>query len=41
MVEEVGVGVVIFYDLKNEWINLVDFKLEEVVKFEGEIGLYV
>ena len=39
--EEVGVGAVIFHDLKNERTNSVDFKLEEVVKFEGETGPYV
>lgn len=37
----VGIGVVVFYDLKNEWMNSFDFNLEEVVCFEGEIGLYV
>lgn len=31
----------IFHDLKNERTNSVDFKLEEVVKFEGETGPYV
>lgn len=38
---QVGVGAVIFHDLKNERTNSIDFKLEEVVKFEGETGPYV
>ncbi|MCC7666707.1 arginine--tRNA ligase [Liquorilactobacillus satsumensis] len=39
--EEVGVGAVIFHDLKNERMNNFDFNLEEVVRFEGETGPYV
>lgn len=39
--KEVGVGAVIFHDLKNERTNSIDFKLDEVVKFEGETGPYV
>ncbi|KRN88504.1 arginine--tRNA ligase [Ligilactobacillus ceti] len=39
--EEVGVGAVIFHDLKNERLNNFDFDLEEVVRFEGETGPYV
>ena len=38
---EVGVGAVIFHDLKNYRRNAVNFKLEDVVKFEGETGPYV
>lgn len=39
--KEVGVGAVIFQDLKNYRRNAVNFKLEDVVKFEGETGPYV
>ncbi|KRL04968.1 arginine--tRNA ligase [Liquorilactobacillus oeni] len=39
--KEVGVGAVIFHDLKNERMNNFDFNLEEVVRFEGETGPYV
>lgn len=38
---EVGVGAVIFHDLKNERIDNFDFNLQEVVRFEGETGPYV
>lgn len=37
----VGVGAVIFHDLKNDRTNNFDFALEEVVQFEGETGPYV
>ena len=39
--KQVGIGAVIFHDLKNYRRNAVNFKLEEVVKFEGETGPYV
>ena len=39
--KEVGVGAVIFHDLKNDRLNNFDFVLEEVVQFEGETGPYV
>lgn len=39
--EQVGVGAVVFHDLKNDRLNNFDFKLEEVVQFEGETGPYV
>ncbi|MDO4680035.1 MAG: arginine--tRNA ligase [Aerococcus sp.] len=39
--QEVGVGAVIFHDLKSERLNNFDFSLEEVVRFEGETGPYV
>ncbi|MCH3923125.1 arginine--tRNA ligase [Limosilactobacillus sp.] len=39
--KQVGVGAVIFHDLKNYRRNSVNFKLEDVVKFEGETGPYV
>ncbi|MEO1772207.1 arginine--tRNA ligase [Candidatus Enterococcus ferrettii] len=38
---QVGVGAVIFHDLKNDRLNTFDFELEEVVRFEGETGPYV
>lgn len=38
---QVGVGAVVFHDLKNERLNNFDFDLEEVVRFEGETGPYV
>ena len=37
----VGVGAVVFHDLKNDRLNNFDFDLEEVVRFEGETGPYV
>ena len=39
--EEVGVGAVIFNDLKRERVKDVDFVWEEVLSFEGETGPYV
>ncbi|MFD0896135.1 arginine--tRNA ligase [Loigolactobacillus binensis] len=39
--KQVGIGAVIFHDLKNERLNNFDFNLEEVVRFEGETGPYV
>ncbi|MHC5267585.1 arginine--tRNA ligase [Enterococcus sp. LJL98] len=39
--KQVGVGAVIFHDLKNDRLNSFDFTLEEVVRFEGETGPYV
>lgn len=39
--EQVGVGAVIFHDLKNDRLNTFDFTLDEVVRFEGETGPYV
>src|SRR6185312_4682225 len=37
----VGVGSIIFHDLKNERQNNVEFSLEEMLKFEGTTGPYV
>lgn len=39
--KQVGVGAVIFHDLKNDRLNTFDFNLEEVVRFEGETEPYV
>lgn len=38
---QVGVGAVMFHDLKTDRLNNFDFNLEEVVQFEGETGPYV
>ncbi|WP_348922813.1 arginine--tRNA ligase [Enterococcus rotai] len=38
---QVGIGSVVFHDLKNDRLNNFDFVLEEVVRFEGETGPYV
>ena len=38
---DVGVGAVIFHDLKNERTENFDFDLDEVVRFEGDTGPYV
>ncbi|WP_449539368.1 arginine--tRNA ligase [Ferdinandcohnia sp. Marseille-Q9671] len=37
----VGVGAILFHDLKNERINNIEFSLEEMLKFEGTTGPYV
>lgn len=39
--KQVGIGAVVFHDLKNDRMNNFDFNLEEVVRFEGETGPYV
>lgn len=39
--EQVGVGAVVFNDLKRERVKDVDFVWEEVLSFEGETGPYV
>ncbi|MDR0266653.1 arginine--tRNA ligase [Paenibacillus sp.] len=39
--EEVGIGAIIFGDLKNQRLNEVDFSLEDALSFEGETGPYV
>ena len=39
--EQVGVGAVVFNDLKRERIRDVEFVWEEVLSFEGETGPYV
>lgn len=38
---QVGTGAVVFHDLMNERIGNFDFKLEDVVRFEGDTGPYV
>lgn len=39
--EKVGVGAVIFNDLKNYRIHDIEFHLEDILKFEGETGPYI
>ncbi|MFG6495155.1 arginine--tRNA ligase [Fictibacillus sp. UD] len=39
--QQVGVGAVIFHDLKNEKGNDVEFSLEQMLRFEGDTGPYV
>lgn len=41
VVHDVGVGAVVFHDLKNDRMDNFDFDLEEVVRFEGDTGPYV
>ncbi|MCT1578773.1 arginine--tRNA ligase [Oceanobacillus kimchii] len=38
---QVGVGAVIFHDLKNDRHNDVEFSLEDMLRFEGETGPYI
>lgn len=39
--EKIGVGAVIFNDLKNYRINDIEFNLEDTLKFEGTTGPYL
>lgn len=39
--KQVGIGAVIFNDLKNDRMNDIDFSLEQMLNFEGETGPYV
>lgn len=39
--QKIGVGAVIFNDLKNYRINDVEFNLEDILKFEGTTGPYL
>ncbi|MBS4749667.1 arginine--tRNA ligase [Granulicatella sp. zg-ZJ] len=38
---QVGVGAVVFHDLKADRMNSFNFNLDEIVQFEGETGPYV
>ncbi|RBW67557.1 arginine--tRNA ligase [Bacillus taeanensis] len=38
---QVGVGAVMFHDLKNYRMNDIEFSLEDMLKFDGETGPYV
>jgi arginyl-tRNA synthetase len=37
----VGVGAIIFHDLKNDRMNNIEFSLKDMITFEGETGPYV
>ena len=39
--KEVGVGAIIFHDLKNDRQHNVEFSLEDMLRFEGATGPYV
>lgn len=39
--KQVGIGAVIFNDLKNDRMNDIEFSLEQMLNFEGETGPYV
>lgn len=39
--EMVGVGAVVFHDLKNFRLNDIEFSLEDMLRFEGETGPYI
>ncbi|WP_107942727.1 arginine--tRNA ligase [Metasolibacillus sp. FSL H7-0170] len=39
--KQVGIGAVIFNDLKNDRMHDIDFDIEHMVTFEGETGPYV
>lgn len=38
---QVGVGAIIFHDLKSYRLNDIEFSLEDMLRFEGETGPYV
>lgn len=38
---KIGVGAVVYHDLKNDRMNSFDFKLEDIVQFEGDTGPYI
>lgn len=39
--KQVGVGAVIFNDLKNNRLNDIEFSLDDMLNFEGETGPYI
>jgi arginyl-tRNA synthetase len=39
--QAVGVGAVIFHDLKNDRLNDIEFSLDHMLTFEGETGPYI
>ncbi|MBS4175462.1 arginine--tRNA ligase [Bacillus sp. FJAT-49736] len=39
--EAVGVGAIVFHDLKNDRMNNIEFSLKDMLTFEGETGPYV
>ncbi|BCB02069.1 arginine--tRNA ligase [Bacillus sp. KH172YL63] len=38
---DVGVGAIIFHDVKNDRLNDIEFSLEHMLTFEGETGPYI
>ncbi|WP_416148022.1 arginine--tRNA ligase [Salipaludibacillus sp. HK11] len=38
---QVGIGAIIFHDLKHHRLNDIEFSLEDMLRFEGETGPYV
>ncbi len=38
---DIGVGAVVFHDLKNERLNSIEFNLDDIIQSEGETGPYV
>lgn len=39
--KQVGIGAIIFHDLKNYRLNDIEFSLDDMLTFEGETGPYV
>ncbi|MGG1688014.1 arginine--tRNA ligase [Pseudalkalibacillus sp. NRS-1564] len=39
--EQIGVGAILFHDLKNDRRNDIEFSLEDMLRVEGETGPYV
>ena len=39
--QDVGVGAIIFHDLKNDRLNDIEFSLDHMLTFEGETGPYI
>lgn len=39
--EAVGIGAILFHDLKNDLMNNIEFSLEDMLTFEGETGPYL
>ena len=41
MATQVGVGAILFHDLKQDRMNSIEFNLDEMLTFEGETGPYL
>ncbi|MED1202955.1 arginine--tRNA ligase [Heyndrickxia acidicola] len=39
--KDVGVGAVVFHDLKSDRLNSIEFSLKDMLTFEGETGPYI
>jgi len=39
--KQVGVGAIVFHDLRNDRMNDIDFNLDHMLKFEGDTGPYL